>query len=194
MEKIPGNKNRPEVKPDFDDSQWPTVDVRADHGPLEPGEMAVFRTHFQLTQSDLVAIEGAKLNFGMIDDEGWVYANGELAGESHDWNDAPSFDVRKFLHVGDNTIAVMVKNNEGPGGLDKGVALDLEELPAQLDWQRSAFNGLAEVIVQADTEAGTIQLTAHADGLESATTIIHAETCSQKPALSVGQTSAMPSP
>ncbi len=36
-------------------------------------------------------------------------------------------------------------------------------------WQRSAFNGLAQVIVQATGEPGTIRLTGVSDGLESDT-------------------------
>jgi hypothetical protein len=98
--------------------------------------------------------------------------NGQLAGESHNWNDAPSFDIRKFLHSGDNTIAVAVKNNDGPGGVNKGVTLELTKPPIPANWQRSVFNGLAQVIVQAGSGAGAIQLKAHADGLAPVTVVI----------------------
>ncbi|MGH7953239.1 MAG: sugar-binding domain-containing protein, partial [Limisphaerales bacterium] len=163
-----------EVAENFDNSQWQKVNVRADEGPLQPDEMAVFRTQVPLTAADL-GVKQIVLNFGMIDDEGWVYVNGQFAGESHNWNDSPSFDVRKFLHAGENTIAVAVKNNGGSGGVNKGVSLEFQKPPIPGDWKRSAFNGLAQIIVQADRDAGDIQLKASANGLASATVIIHAE-------------------
>jgi beta-galactosidase len=174
MAKVPDLQNRPEVAEHFDDSQWGKVNVRADDGPLRPGEMAVFRTQVRLSAADL-AIKSADLNFGMIDDQGWVYVNGQFAGESHNWNDSPSFDVRKFLHAGDNTIAVAVKNNDGSGGVNKSVSLELKQQPVPANWQRSAFNGLAEVIVQADADAGDIQLMAYGDGLSPTSIIVRAK-------------------
>jgi beta-galactosidase len=43
---------------------------------------------------------------------------------------------------------------------------------AAADWQRSVFNGLAQIIVQSTPDAGEIDLTATADGLTSASTAI----------------------
>jgi beta-galactosidase len=104
----------------------------------------------------------------MIDDEGWVYVNGHLAGESHDWSAQPTFDVQTHLHDGENTIAVAVQNHDGSGGINKGVALDIQEKPAAVQWKRSVFNGLAQVIVQSGKGAGTLHLAAQADGLTGA--------------------------
>ena len=101
----------------------------------------------------------------MIDDDGWVYMNGHLLGESHDYTSHPSFEARKFMHEGENTIAVAVHNENGPGGLNKGVALAIADKPNPVHWKRSAFNGLAQVIVQAGQEAGTLHFTAQSDGL-----------------------------
>ena len=123
--------------------------------------MAVFRMPVRLTAADLAVVR-ADLNFGMIDDEGWVYVNGRLAGESHHWSDSPSFDVRKFLQVGDNTIAVAVKNIDDAGGVIKG---------------------LAEVIVQADSNTGDIQLTADGDGLQPVSIVIRAGPGAPRPAV-----------
>ena len=106
-----------------------------------------------------------QINFGMIDDEGWVYVNGQLAGSSHDWSAQPSFDIRKFLHAGDNTIAVAVQNHAGSGGINKGVDVVYQAPPRPIHWKRSAFNGLAQVIVEAGDDAGTLHLTASSDGL-----------------------------
>ena len=182
MQKVSSVNNRQEIAADFDASQWPEVNVRANDGPLEPGERAVFQAHLQLTAEDLTAAN-ALLDFGMIDDEGWVYVNGRLAGESHDWSSGPSFEIRKFLRSGDNTIAVIVKNNDGSGGINKGVALELVNQPVPAKWQRKAFNGLAEVIVQADKNAGEIKLTAYAPGLAPATRLIQSEPYPARPSV-----------
>jgi beta-galactosidase len=47
-------------------------------------------------------------------------------------------------------------------------------------WSRSAFNGLAQVIVQSAKSAGEIQLTATADGLKSATVSIQTVTAAPR--------------
>ena len=60
---------------------------------------------------------GWSLNFGRIDDEGWVYVNGTLVGETTDWSVDYSFDVTGQLHEGKNVIAVVVRNTDGSGGM-----------------------------------------------------------------------------
>jgi len=50
-------------------------------------------------------------------------------------------------------------------------------------WQRSAFNGLAQVIVQSRKTAGEIKLTATAEGLAPVTAIIAAQPCAPRPAV-----------
>jgi beta-galactosidase len=122
------------------------------------------------------------LNFGMIDDEGRVYVNGRLVGESHDCTDEPSFEIRPFVHAGTNSIAVAVKNNGGPGGVNKGVTLTIVDKPtSKLPWRRSVFNGLAQIIVQAGKEPGQIHLTAHSEGLSDTTLDISAEPATPRP-------------
>jgi beta-galactosidase len=164
MEKVPDTTHRPEVAKEFHEEGWKKVDISADTGPLEEDQAAVFRTHFSLTEGDLSAMN-ALLHFGMIDDDGWVYVNGQLAGESHDWQTDPSFGVRSLLNAGENTLAVVVQNGAGEGGVNKGVTLDLEQMPVAAHWRRSAFNGLAQVIVQTTHQPGRITLTATAPGL-----------------------------
>jgi beta-galactosidase len=173
--KVDSVRDLPEVAEDFKmDQTWKGADVNAEGGLLKQGESAVFRKTISLSDNDLGSI-GAVLSFGMIDDEGWVYVNGKLVGESHDWQSSPDFDVMKFLHAGDNAIVVVVKNGDGEGGVNKGVTLDFEKKPAVPDWQRSAFNGLAQVLVQAHKDAGEIKLTASADGLTPAELVIQVE-------------------
>ncbi len=57
-----------------------------------------------------------------------------------------------------------------------------EKVPSPV-WQRSLFNGLAQVIVQSRKEAGEIKLTARADGLTLATTIVQAKACPPRPSV-----------
>ena len=171
---VPDTKDRPEVAETFSDGDWVRVNVNTETGPLRENTSAVFRAHVKLAPED-VADPKITLQFGMIDDDGWVYVNGQPVGESHDWRGSPAFDVAKFVHAGDNSIAVVVHNDEGPGGINKGVSLTVSGRAVAANWKRSAFNGLAEVIVQSGTEPGEIRLTAHAEGLADNTIIIQAK-------------------
>jgi beta-galactosidase len=49
------------------------------------------------------------------------------------------------------------------------------------DWQRSVFNGYAQVIVQSTKIPGEIVLTASADGLQPATVYIQSQSCTPRP-------------
>ncbi|HEX4120998.1 MAG TPA: beta-galactosidase GalA [Verrucomicrobiae bacterium] len=175
MKIVHGASSRPETAEKFDDGQWDTANVESENGPLTPGQDAVFRTEFDAS-SDISTSASVATTFGTIDDDGWVYVNGHMVGESHDWTAHPSFEVRKFLHEGANSIAVVVHNNEGPGGVNLGVTLEIAQTPVQPQWKRSAFNGLAEVIVQSEKEPGTLALTARGDGLTETTLNITANT------------------
>jgi beta-galactosidase len=48
------------------------------------------------------------------------------------------------------------------------VSLRLQQAAPPVHWARSAFNGLAEIIVKSSKEPGTITLTASSEGLEPA--------------------------
>jgi beta-galactosidase len=163
----------PEQGETFDDSDWPQTDVRADSGPLSGIAKAAFRAQVIVTAEDLAA-PAVELNFGMIDEEGFVYVNGQRVGESKDWRAAPAFDVKRLLHPGTNTIAVTLSNYESAGGINKGVWLQIQEPPTPVEWQRSVFNGLAQILVQSTGEPGTIRLTARAAGLQFCTREIEA--------------------
>ncbi len=169
-----------EITETFDIGDWASVDTSRETGPLSPDTAAVFRATFDATPAMLNAT-GVNLNFGMIDDEGWVYVNGHKVGESHHWEEQPSFAVGKYLHDGVNTIAVSVQNHEGSGGVNKGVSLEILDAPAPTAWKRSVFNGLAQIIVQAGKEPGALALTASSDGLKTATVNITAAAAIPRP-------------
>jgi beta-galactosidase len=176
------NSKLPELETSYDDSSWAPVDPQAASGPLPSRGQAVFRTKFQVTEQELEA-EAIELCFGMIDEEGWVYVNGQKVGESHDSQSSPAFDVKRFLHPGENVIAVSLATWNGPGGLDKGVTLRLTGKPEMPQWQRSVFNGLAQIIVQSTQAPGEIKLTARAEGLSPATVVIQTQPGALIPAL-----------
>jgi beta-galactosidase len=183
-EKVPDarKENLPEVQTDFDDANWQPDDPKTSSGPLQERDQAVFRAKINVTADELAA-ENVELNFGMIDEDGWVFVNGQKAGESHNWQVSPAFDVKHLLHPGENTIAVAVANWNGTGGINKGVWLRLQNPPVMPAWSRSAFNGLAQIIVQSTKTPGEIKLTASADGLSSATTTIESQPCAPRPAV-----------
>ena len=174
MKKVSSNaKERPEVAEKFNDTRWYQQDVSGGADEIGAGESAVFRAHLFVSDKEL-ALTNIPVHFGALKDEGWIYVNGKLAGESHD-SISPSFNVRKFLHTGVNTIAVLVKCNGNSGGISNGVSVELQSEPVIANWQRSAFNGLAQILVQSESATGSIKLTADADGLAEAVTTIRAE-------------------
>ena len=178
----PYDTNLAEVAEQFDTSTWSRHNVQSGSGPLGEREHGVFRAQFEVTQEDLAA-PTIELNFGMIDEDGWVYVNGRKAGESHDWQSAPVYDVKQLLHPGENSVAVVVANYNGSGGLNKGASLQFQDKPQLPEWKRSVFNGLAQIIVQSSKTSGTIDLTAQTDGLQPATAAIQAQACALRPAV-----------
>jgi beta-galactosidase len=182
MKEVPNTTGRPEVAEKFSEESWETANVRRRFGPLKPDRSAVFRAHFSASANDLSA-SNVSVRFTTIDDEGWVYVNGQLAGEAHDWSTPHSFDIRKFLHEGENTIAVAVKNNAGEGGLNGGVTLEIQEPPVPLEWKRSVFNGLAQVIIQTSKTPGELKLVARSGDLKSATVSVGAKPCAPRPSV-----------
>ena len=160
----------PECGNDFNDASWKTI---SGGGPTieTPQTSAIYRAHINLTEEDLNG-EGAIACFSGCDDEGWYFVNGQFVGESHDWQAQPIFDVKQFLHAGDNVVAVNVYNGVGQGGLNPNVNLQIIGHTAVPPWSRSLFNGLAQVIVQSTRNAGEIKLTATAEGLASAAAVV----------------------
>jgi beta-galactosidase len=162
-----------EVAEKFNDTRWDLADVSGGDAAVPSGAAAVFRAHLFVAQSDL-ELTNILIHFGAIKNDGWIYVNGKLAGESHDPAASPDFNLRKFLHAGINTVAVLVKSGPDSGGISGGVRVELPGAASVAHWQRSAFNGLAQVLVQSEKTAGDITLTTTGDGLKTAVTVIHA--------------------
>lgn len=109
--------------------------------------------------------------------------NGQFVGESHNWQAQPIFDIKKFIHPGDNVIAVGVNNVAGQGGLNPNVTVKTIGQSGVPPWSRSLFNGLAQIIVQSTRDAGEIKLTASTGGLKPATATVTTESCSGRPSV-----------
>ncbi len=180
--KIPKSREAiPEYANDFDDSAWKTT---SGGGPTieTPDTSAIYRAHVTLTKEDLQG-DGAMICFSGCDDEGWYFVNGQFVGESHDWQAQPFIDAKKYLHAGDNVIAVGVYNGVAQGGLNPNVNVQIVGHAAAAPWSRSLFNGLAQIIVQSTKDAGEIKLTATADGLQSATAVVQTQSCAPRPSV-----------
>ena len=179
---IPRNNSTvPEYANAFDDSTW--AKNSGDGMTIQNANAtAIYRAHVVLTAEDLDG-RGVQIHFPTCDDDGWYFVNNQFVGESHDWTSKPSFNIKKYLHVGDNVIAVGVNNNSSSGGLNPNVTLDLIGKPTTGQWSRSLFNGLAQIIVQSTREPGEIQLTASADGLAPATATVKNQPCVPRPSV-----------
>ena len=161
----------PEYAVGFDDSGWGETSSAGEQFQLDENQQAIFRQHVTLTADDLNNA-GIQIRFGRIDDGGWVYVNGVRVGESRNWEDSPVFEIKSHVHVGDNVIAVGVRNMSGSGGLVHGVTVELVSPAEAAPWSRSLFNGLAQIMVQSTQAAGTINLSATGDGLSPTTVAI----------------------
>jgi beta-galactosidase len=176
----------PEYATELDDSAWNTIRPKTDGDtgemPLKEGEFAVYRAHLKLSEDDLKN-PGIQLRFGTIDDHGWIFVNNEHVGESHDWQEQALCDIKKAAHVGDNVIAVGVRNDAGEGGLNPDVNVEIIGPAVESPWSRSLFNGLAQIMVQSTKSAGEIKLTASADGLKSATATVTTQAGAARPSV-----------
>jgi hypothetical protein len=143
VEVIPGHevvttKVRPEVRPDFAGGDWKPVNVdMPDASQLRKNSTAVFRAKFSLGKDDMEQ-GGLEVRLGRVDDRGWVYVNGKLAGEATDWSKEQVFDVTKQAQVGENLIAVVIRNADGNGGLSKPSLAVGAQIPAELALGRPA--------------------------------------------------------
>ena len=184
LARVPHSRDAvPEYANDFNDSAWNRLDAKTSGGELSiktPDTTAIYRAHFTVTEQDLKGA-GAQLCFAGCDDEGWYFVNKQFIGETHDWQAQPVFDIKPFVHAGDNVIAVGVNNGAGQGGLSPKVNVRLIGHAGVSPWSRSLFNGLGQIIVQSTREAGEFQLTASADGLAPATSTVQTQPCVRRP-------------
>jgi len=178
MQAVDGTENRPEAALDFDDSSWPTAfadgerrEGRRGGFGEEPGRTNLYRGVFELP----AATNGVTVSFVLRDlgAEQWIYLNGQpLAEDVRRDHAGHHFDLDPtLLRMGKNVIAVIATPLPGnPRGerrreREVGNPAVVRIVTSPGDWNRSLFNGLAQVIVQSTREPGEITLTASSPGL-----------------------------
>jgi hypothetical protein len=135
---------------DLDDADW--AKVRSDTGNGWEAQgfaghhgYGWYRQRFTVTE-DMLTQESLRLFFGAVDEQAWVYINGQPAFEHTVattglpveilWTTPFGFDPRPFLQPGENTIAVRVHDTLGMAGIWKPVNLiwgDLSYSPMMLE-------------------------------------------------------------
>ena len=107
---------------DFDDQEWQSVRLTEPTAATPAGKSAVYRASLPISQDRLST--GVALTFPVIDDSGILYVNGQEAGRADDWSHPWTFDITQYLHEGNNSIAMLVHNDWGDGGIVKGCEID----------------------------------------------------------------------
>lgn len=160
--------DRPEVKPDFDDSGWMKFKYQRDQIIFKPDTIIVIRGNFDLPEFDDQA-EITLFSKSLSMDQA-IYINGNLIAEGIKREaQGQEFVIdHSILKKGRNIYAIvgppLVKRNQWEElNTDPGLVRVVTPAPA---WKRSAFNGLAQVIVQSTQKPGDIILFAISPGLQ----------------------------
>ena len=173
----------PELGVSFDDSSWDPIDVRGDVGSLGMRSQAVYRTRFNVEAKDLESA-AVEIVFSRIAGGIAVYVNGQKVSGTVESRSSAIFDVKALLHPGMNVVAVPTANYGPEGaGITKGVVLRLQDAPPAVQWSRSVFNGLAEVIVQSTKEPGSITLRASSNGLQAGSFVLKSQAAPARPSV-----------
>lgn len=169
---------RPEVAADCDDSAWATAFAGEDPDWQVYGDpLIVVRGTFELPEIS-AATEVNLFPKSIVEDQS-LYVNGRLLGANIPRGEqlAGYRLEHSILKPGRNVYAVAgrrLRRSNPWEILNRDPGLVQIVVPAE-PWRRRAFNGLAQVIVQATQEAGEIILTAAAEGLEPASLTIETE-------------------
>jgi len=99
----------PSVRRVEDSTTWKMVTVPHYEGPINKAE-AVYRKTIEINQKQLSA-EKLFLHFDGVDYIAKVFVNGSAVGEHTGLFGAFEFDIRKFLHAGNNLLEVHVFND-----------------------------------------------------------------------------------
>ncbi|HPR32479.1 MAG TPA: DUF4982 domain-containing protein, partial [Prolixibacteraceae bacterium] len=176
---IPADETRVEeaLQPGYNDATWERAFPRGSNEPGVQPVKKIYRSHFSLSADDLEA----KISwmFNSIGKEQSVYVNGKLLGKNLGERERNHTFVlnREILHVGENTVAIVaipyVKAHQWDNvNTRPGLVQILIPAPR---WERSTFNGLAQVLLQTGDTKGIIVLKANAGGLNPASITLVAE-------------------
>ncbi len=165
-------KDRPETAAGFNDSTWKPAlrSLRSDDWRTYVDTLLVIRGTFEIT--DLTDETEVNLFTKSIVENQSIYVNGHLLA-SNIKRDAPNQAYRldhKIIKSGKNEYAVTgqrfrKKQQWDEPNTDPGL---VQTISPAAQWNRSVFNGLAQVIVQSAKQPGELILKASAAGLQPA--------------------------
>ncbi len=137
----------------------------------EAGKSVIYRCGATLSAAQVKGVSLSLLFPGVTNGSATVYVNGhkiaDAGGATPSLIPMPPGTIKE----GANSIAMVIGSAFPKGRLLPGTAL---VLTSQTDpvWKRSAFNGLAQIILQSDRSPGELVLTASGEGLKPATLTI----------------------
>ena len=189
FKKADGATNQPEeVAADFDDSSWPTEFGEQRGNTNQVTQTTVYRGNFELPENS--GDSAFTLFLRSLGENQSIYLNGHLVAKnaSREKNLEISL-ATDDLRSGKNVIAIVATplrfgyenhlnhdENQNSPGLIRMIT------PAAL-WQRSVFNGLAQIIVQSTGQPGEIMLTAKSQGVTDGVLKIQAQPAVIRPAM-----------
>jgi hypothetical protein len=135
----------PEVAEDFKETDWQPVKIESDEDAkqMDENQDAVFRAEVEIT-ADQIKAGDLNIQLTRMDDQGWVFINGKKVGDGNDWATTFTFPATG-LHEGKNSVAVVVRNASGDGGLGTVKLLKPDEkhpgLPIEIGTASTGFAG-----------------------------------------------------
>ena len=180
-------KDRPETAVGFKDSTWKPalISLRSDDWRAYVDTLLVIRGTFEI--ADLTDETEVNLFTKSIVENQSVYVNGHLLA-SNIKRDAPNQAYRldhKIIKSGKNEYAVTgqrfrKKQQWDEPNTDPGLVQTIS--PAS-QWNRSVFNGLAQIIVQSTKDPGELTLKASSEGLQTAEIKIQTKPAALRPSM-----------
>ena len=111
-------RHRTYAAPDFDDSDWDTIDIGQaweDQGYRGYDEGAWYRARIEVDAKEELPVLMA---FGGADKDAFVYVNGTFVGEHHEWDRPFILDIsNQVVRDGENIVALYVYDGKNMGGV-----------------------------------------------------------------------------
>jgi beta-galactosidase len=187
---VESGEHPPEAALEYDHSAWPPAfqGRRSRDVAAKAGSATMYRAGFELPE--IAGGQNVMLLLDRLGEQQSVFLNGEALptnarGGGADFVYEIAVDR---LRQGRNVLAIVVAGTQGVRREDEerlrstGAAIVRIQTPAG-QWQRSTFNGLAQVLVQSTGQAGFITLTASSPGLSTAALKLGAEPAWLRPAI-----------
>lgn len=181
---VDGIENRLEISMGFDDGEWAFHFQIRDE--IQKGTATVYRGTFNLPEN--LSDATVNLYYKAIGDEQVLYINGEPISEKLEKKSAERYSIeldKKILKTGENEFSIVatpytVPNRWDAPNTNPGVIQVV--VPAQ-QYNRSLFNGYAQVIVQTTKEPGTIVLKAYSENIKGTEFFLNSNKAELRPSV-----------